>query len=280
MWQRISFKAVTIAISLFGIVHANAVVVNWDTLTWTPGTFSNSYDVDPGNSGNDITVAVTFSDNRFTTDPATGLDSPSINNSLSGGLSPAENNLKFVVDYSTNLETITLNISFAAFYPQGVQNVSFSLFDIDMDFGGPINKWQDQILSISATNGVTTFAPTITNVGSSVTLSGTGVNQVLTANNIVPDSGAGSSAGNATIGFGSNAITSLTFTFAAGPASNNNPDVQYFGLHDLSYVPVPEMSSVSLAAVGCIVLVLWVRLTRRRLSVPTSPRGARARAKD
>src|SRR5687768_16873947 len=169
----------------------HAIVVDWDGVTWTPGTFSNSFNVDPGNPGNDVTVGVTFADNRFINDPATGLPSPSINNSLSGGLTPVQNSLKLAVDYTTELETITITIDFSALYPQGVQNVSFTLFNIDSDFGGPTVKWQDQITGISATDGTTTFAPTITGVGSSVTLSGAGLTQTLTGNNIVPDSGAG-----------------------------------------------------------------------------------------
>lgn len=231
---------------------SHAITVDWDGLTWTPGTFSNSYDVDPGNPGNDATVGVIFTDNRFINDPATGLLSPSINNSLTGGLAPAQNSLKFAVDYTTNLETITITIDFSALYPQGVQNVSFSLFNIDSDFGGPTVKWQDQINGISATDGTSTFAPTITGIGSSVTHSGTGLSQTLTGNNIVPDSGAGSGAGNATIGFGSTPIRSVTFTLATGPDVKNNPDPQFIGLFDITFTPVPELNPTWSAIGSCI----------------------------
>ena len=254
--------------------NLSALVVDWDSENWAPGSLSNSYNVDPANPGNDVTVGVTFTDNRFVTDPATGSLSPSINNSLAGGLTPAQNALKFVVDYSTDLETFTITIDFSALYPQGVQNVSFSLFNIDSDFGGPTIKWQDQITGISATDGTNTFAATITGVGSSVTLSGTGLGQTLTGNNIVPDSGPGSGAGNATIGFGATPIRSVTFTFASGPDVKNNPDPSYFGLHDITFTPVPEVSPTLAAAGVCIFGIMamkvrgggWSRRFRREQS--------------
>ena len=141
------FPIRTLAFSLGALFLAasapnlSALVLDWDSQSWAPGSFSNSFNVD-GNPGNDVMVGVAFIDDRFVNDPATGNPSPSINDSLAGGLGSAQNTLKFVVDYSTNLETITITIDFAAFYPQGVQNVSFSLFDIDSDFGGPTIKWR------------------------------------------------------------------------------------------------------------------------------------------
>jgi hypothetical protein len=230
-----------------------AVTLDWDGVTWNPGSVSNSYDVDSGHLGNDITVGATFTTDRFANDPATGSASPSINDSLSGGLASGPSTLKFVVDYSTRLETITITIDFTAFYPQGVENVSFSIFNIDSDFGGPTIKWQDQITAISATDGTTTFAPSIAGVGSSVTHSGTGLGQTLTGMNTVPDSGAGSGAGNATISFGSTPITSLTFTFASGPDAKNNPDLQYIGLYDITFTPVPELNPAWSALGSCLV---------------------------
>ena len=123
----------------------------------------------------------------------------------------------------------------------------------------------DQITGISASDGTTTFAATITGVGSSVTLSGTGLDQALTGKYIVPDSGAGSGAGNATIGFGSTAITSLTFTFASGPDAKNNPDPQYFGLHDISFTPVPEINPTLAAAVICLFGIMAMKTSRQEL---------------
>jgi hypothetical protein len=57
MWRRFSFLLFLCVLSLSSAT-VNAVVVDWDTLTWTPGTFINSYDVDPAKAGNDVTVTV------------------------------------------------------------------------------------------------------------------------------------------------------------------------------------------------------------------------------
>src|SRR5207302_8844562 len=37
---------------------ASAVLVDWSALTWSPGSLSNSYDVDPSNAGNYVTVTI------------------------------------------------------------------------------------------------------------------------------------------------------------------------------------------------------------------------------
>ena len=76
---------------------------------------------------------------------------------------------------------MTVTITFSASYTQGVENVSFTLFGIDQATGGS-NIYIDELSSITAMaiDGVTQIAPTITSVGSAVTHSGTGFNQVLT----------------------------------------------------------------------------------------------------
>ena len=40
------------------VPHAQAVTLDWDGVTWTAGSLSNSYDIDPVRPGNDITVTV------------------------------------------------------------------------------------------------------------------------------------------------------------------------------------------------------------------------------
>src|SRR3954447_22770996 len=76
----------TIGALLCAAASAHAVVLDWSTVNWTPGSLSNSYDVD-GNAanGNDITIAVSGNTNKLTTDPVTGLAAPSISTTLAGG---------------------------------------------------------------------------------------------------------------------------------------------------------------------------------------------------
>ncbi len=240
---------------------ASAVVLDWDAVTWTPGSLTNSYNLD-ASAGNDIRLTVTDPNSRRVPDPVTNVQSPLINNTLAGGYSgvgAAPNSLKFAVDFGQAGETITIKIDFLGVYALGVQGVSFTLFDLDAE---PAD-YVDQVISISATDGVSTFWPTITN-GSAVTLTGSQLSQTLTGNTASPDGGAGSANGNATIDFGSTAVTSVTFSFAAGAAGRNNPFTQTFAMGDISFTPVPEVNPAWVGAGVCVVATLAFLRQRRR----------------
>ena len=84
----------TLLLSPFLITGAHAVTLDWDTTSWTAGSLSNSYDIDPLKAGNDITV--TISGNTTELQPkntAPNPQTPALTNTLQGGLGTAENTL-------------------------------------------------------------------------------------------------------------------------------------------------------------------------------------------
>ena len=230
---------------------ATAALVNWDVLTWAPGSLSNSYDVDPGNPGNDVTFTVSGDVNTFTNDATSGVPTPAITMSLAGGLSPVQKSLELAANLKTNSQ-ITFTVNFSPQYLKGVANVSFSIFDIDLE----TNK--DRISKIYgiALDG-SRVAPTIT-VGPAVTKLGGGVNQVLIGTNPSPDTGPGSANGNALISFGSTPITGLTFIWSN---SNGAPKYQQIAIGDISFDVVPEINPGAATALLCIaaVVIQWRR---------------------
>ena len=239
--------AATLAVSCAAV---KGVTLDWDAATWAPGSLSNSYNVDPANPGNDITVSVAPTNGAtLMADGITGASSPTINNTLAGGMNPVQNSLKISADLSGPSWTVVVTIDFSAFYPLGVQGVSFTIFDIDLN--GSSYRGQDQIRSITASNGTTTFAPTITGVGLSVTPSGSDFNQVLTGNADAVDTGASSNRGNATISFGSQAVTSVTFTWMRGPDASGSGPIQSISLHDINFTPVPEINPALASILSC-----------------------------
>jgi hypothetical protein len=223
---------------------ASAVLVNWDALIWASGSLSNSFDVDPGTPGNDVTVTVGGNTNTLTNDIATGGLTPQIDASLTGGLSPVQSSLDIAANLHTNSK-IVLTIDFSAQYALGVRNVSFNIFDIDLGTN------RDQIRNIYgiALDG-SKVAATITNLGSAVTLTGTGLNQTLVGRVTSPDNSAN---GNATISFGSTPIIGLAFTFANNAGA---PRYQQIALGDIYFEPIPEVNPALLAAVVCIAAVM------------------------
>ena len=241
---------------------AQAVTLDWGTATWTPGTLTNSYDVD-GTLGDDLRFDLGGTTGELANDSVGNLPTPNINSNLEGGLTQVQSSLNIAIDLGKKDRFVTVTITFAASYTQGVENVSFTLFGIDQAAGGS-NIYIDEISSISALsiNG-TQIAPTITNIGSAVSWSGSGVNQVLTGSGNVPDTGAGSGAGNATISFNATGIRSITFTFGAGGNAAVNPEFQDISMHDLTFSPVPEINPAIAAAGVCLFALL--ALNQRRL---------------
>jgi hypothetical protein len=248
--------ATCLAFFLAGPRAVDALVLDWDAVTWSnasmtnSGAVSNSYDLN-GDTVNDIKVALTPQSNVWTTDPTSGTVTPAINQTMTGGLLPVQNSLNLAANLHTN-SNLTVQISFTGKQP-GADNVSFTLFDIDLTAD------RDVISNIYglAPDG-THIAATITNIGSTVILNGTGLGQSLTSDVASPDN---SSNGNATISFGSNLITDVFFTFSN---SSGPPRYQDLGIGDISFTPVPEINPAAASAVSCLVAVGLTCVVHRR----------------
>jgi hypothetical protein len=258
-------SCVVAALLALSAEQAHAVVLDWDIATWSNGSLTNSFDIDPANPGNDITVSVTGNTAQFGTEP-TGEKTPALTTNLAGGLSPVEKTLTLYIDLTNQSQSVTLTFNFSALYAGGVQNVSFSVFDVDFaNEGGNGATFQDQLRSISATalDG-TLVAPTITTSAAN-SLTGTGLSQVVSGTATVGDTGSGSNAGNVTISFGSTAISSFTFTYGGGTNTKNDPTGQHIGLHDINFTPVPEINPALTATLSCFAVTGLMFFHRARV---------------
>lgn len=231
----------------------HAIVVDWDARTWTPGTLSNSYDVDPGQAGNDITVTVSGNTGQLQPElVAPNPQTPAITTNFQGGLATAQNTLCIAVNFTNQAQSVTVTVDFSALYTLGVQNASFQLFDFDFASASG-NNYQDKLSGITALSidGVTLVAPTIT-TSSANTGTGTGLTQIVTGLASVADTGATSGNGNVTISFGTTAIRSFTFTYGSGSGTVSDPTYQHVGIHDITFTPVPEINPTWSAVGSCI----------------------------
>jgi hypothetical protein len=220
--------ALCLLIGLAATHSARALVLDWDGVAWSPGSLINSYDLN-GDSVNDVTVTITTQQaNIWQNDPASGTQTPVVNQTLTGGILPAQNSLMLAANLHTN-SNATVQLSFPG--TLGSINVSFTIFDIDVTTNADV---------ISNIYGValdgTHIAATITNVGPAVTLSGSGLTYKLTGNAASPDN---SSNGNVTISFGSNMITDVFFTFGNTAGA---PRYQDIAISDINFTPVPEIN--------------------------------------
>jgi len=232
---------------------AHAITLDWDTVTWTAGTLSHSYDVDPAKAGNDVTVTVSGNTARLTTELVSPNPmTPAVTTDFQGGLATAQNTLCLAVNFTNQTQSVTVTVNFSALYSSGVKNVSFTLFDIDYsNVSG--STYQDQLTGITATaiDG-TTVAPTITTSVAN-TLTGSGTNQVVTGVASATDVGSNTGNGNVTISFGTTAIKSFTFTYGSGSGTVPDPTYQHVGLHDISFTAVPEINPGWSALGSCLV---------------------------
>ena len=236
-----------IAVAIFLAAPAHALVLDWNAAAWAPGDLVNSYDLN-GDAVNDITVQITSQQaNIWTNDPTSGSQSPVVNQTLTGGLSPAQNSLMLAANLHTK-SACTVQISFTggngALNTPGASNVSFTLFDID------ITTNADVISNIYglAPDG-THVAATITNLGSTVTLTGLGLSQELSGNTAAANNSAD---GNATISFGSTLITDVFFNFGNTAGA---PRYQDIGIGDISFTPVPEINPAAASGISCLLAV-------------------------
>jgi hypothetical protein len=241
-------------IAPFLVATANAVVLDWNTVSWTAGSLSNSYDVDPLKAGSDITVAVSGNTAQLQQELASGNPmTPAITPDFQGGLASPTNTLCLAVNFANQSQAVTVTVNFSALYTAGVQNVSFTLYDIDYsNVSG--NTYQDQLRNIVATSidGTTQIAATITTSANN-SLTGTGLTQVVDGITSTVDTGAGSGNGNVTISFGAAAIKSLTFTYGSGgPIGVTDPTYQHVGISGISFTPIPEVNPAWSAIGSCL----------------------------
>jgi hypothetical protein len=233
---------------------AHALVLDWDTVTWAAGSVNNSYDLN-GDAVNDITLNITKRGNGtvFAVDPTSGVQTPAINQTLTGGLSPVENSLMLAGNLHTNTDlTVQISLNTGAPWATAANNVSFTIFDIDITTNSDI---------INSIYGVapdgTQVAATITNVGPGVTLSGSGLAQTLTGNGASADN---SGNGNATISFGTT-VTDVFFTFGNNAGA---PRYQDIAIGDISFTPVPEINPAAASAISCLLALGATMAFQRR----------------
>ena len=241
-------------VALLGARPASAVVLDWSAVTWTAGSLSQSFDIDPANPGNDITITLTPSGaNNFSAGRP-------VNNLLhEGGLAPPVSSLDLRMMWPDLTSSVLVTVKFN--YANGVDGVNFKLFDIDEG-----TTFKDVVADFRSNfKGGANLAPTSVTGSASNIKTGAGITQAVSGNGIVvPDTGAGSGAGNATIDFGSTLIDQFTFVYRSDPAFMiNPPGVQGIGIYNINYRPkVPEVNP-ALAAMLVCGLAIGARLRRR-----------------
>lgn len=262
-----SHLALVVSLALACAGSANAVTLDWDTATWANGSTNNWFDIDGTRPGNDVNVRLVGNNGAvfapdITTNPQ--IQTPAVASVFQGGLAAMERSLVVGLNLTSNTQSITLTLDFAAQYPAGITGLTFRIFDVDYANASG-NTYQDVLSNIRglSADGVTWIAPTI-NTSAANALTGTGLAQVVTGTASVADTGAASGNGNVTISFGSSAITRFEFTYGSG-AAFTDPTFQHVGFYDFSFTPVPEINPAWAAMLTSFAGVIFIRRRRAKL---------------
>ncbi len=200
---------------------AGAETLDWDSggVAWTAGALSGSYTV----GGETIGVAFTGATGRLIN--IFGQQTPFKSIALTGGLTPTQQSLLFVVNYVNTSETLTMTLT-AGTPGQGVAEIEFTIFDLDTNGPTAPFRFQDLITVTGTLGGVSAGNPTFT-PGSANTASG----NVATGANASANNAAN---GNMTIKFAT-PVDQIVIAYRAGPQSIADPAQQGMSLHDISF---------------------------------------------
>lgn len=220
---------------------ARALTFDWSTISWSDGSLSGSQVVD----GVTVTVSITGDTGFFIS------DYPQITDDFTGGLSDPDV-LDIFLNFNRDNRSITVTVTFS----ETVTDVNFTLFDVDTASDG--NDFVDQVREIHANNGGgPDLAATVTGSANN-TVSGSGTTSAtVTGTASTSDTGFSSGNANATIDFGTNTVTSFTFTYGNDSSAQFNPAQQGVGFYDIQFNKVPEYHPALLAALACSLLALW-----------------------
>lgn len=225
---------------------ANALVLDWSSVTWTPGSLTQSYDLDPTIPGDEITITITGDTADFF------AGAPLISQTVTGGTGGDALELHLNLQKATDQITVTVTFNYAL----GVDGVSFDLFNVDADAkNNP--EYIDQISNITGQFGTNSAFGALITPSTDNTVSGTGTGQTVTG---TTNDALTSGDANVNIDFGTNALTSFTFTYGNGPGSRNNPKDEEIGLYDIYFHPrVPEKGTLWGALAACSMIGFLAR---------------------
>ena len=192
--------------------------LNWDANAWPAGSLSQSYTT----SSVPFSFAFSGSTSRLITFGGTAM--PATTTDLTGGLTPAQNSLIYVANFTNTSQSITLTFGVGA-AGTGVAKLQFSIFDVDISTGGNNSGFVDQLQVTGSLNGslvVPILTAGVANTTSGITATGTAA------------SASNSSDGTVVVTFLSS-VDTVTIAYGSGAGSPSNPGQQGIAVHDIDF---------------------------------------------
>ncbi len=202
---------------------AGTTLFDWDAVSWSTGSTSASYSLGTlGTIGFSIVNPGSFLSNG-----TYGGQSPTRQNVVTGGQSPAQYSLMELVNLGTQSDVVTTTITL----PVAVSGAQFRIFDVDYASG----QFADKVTVIGKLNGATVL-PVLTN----------GVTNYVISNSAYGDSTSAdaSANGNVAITF-SSPIDTIVISYGNHALAPTDPGQQAIALHDITFCNPATTLSVS-----------------------------------
>ncbi len=196
------------------ICPAGSTLHDWDSVSWFAGTTSRSYALTAIGTMN---FNIAISGGSFLSNATYGGQSPTRQNVVTGGLSPAQYSIFEIVDFTSQAGVVTSTISL----PTAVPGAQFTLFDIDYASG----QFADRVTVTGSINGTIVY-PTLTN----------GVANYVVGNSAYGDatSADGSANGNVVVTFAA-PVDTITIEYGSHSIAPANPGQQGMAIHDINF---------------------------------------------
>lgn len=196
------------------VCPAGTTTLDWDSVTWSAGTTSSSYALTAiGSTGFNIAI----SGGAFLNNATYGGQSPSRQNVVTGGLSPAQYSIFELVDFTSQAGTVTSTITL----PTAVPGAQFRLFDVDYAAG----QFADRVTVFGSFGGAS-VAPVLTNGAANYVIGNSAYGDVLSAD--------ASGDGTVTVTFAA-PVDSITIEYGSHGLAPANPGQQGVAIHDIVF---------------------------------------------
>lgn len=187
-------------------------VFDWGAISgWTPGSTDNTYAfASYGNTHFRLT-----NDGVYQNIAAYGGQSPTVNSTITGGLSPAQPGLTVIADQANQAGDVEMTVTL----PRSFNGVQFTIFDVDFF----ANQFADRVEVVGSFGG-NQVLPELTNGNANFVQGNIAIGDVLSADN--------ESFGNLVVTF-FDPVDTITIRYGNHTTAPANPGQQGISLHDL-----------------------------------------------
>ena len=196
------------------VCPVDTTVHDWEGVSWAAGTTSGSYALTAIGTMN---FNVGISGGLFLNNATYGGQSPTRQNIVTGGLTPAQFSIFEIADFTSQTGAITSTITL----PTAVPGVQFRVFDIDYAAG----QFADRLTVTGSFNGAP-VTPILTNGVSNYVIGNSAYGDATSADN--------SANGNVVVTF-SAPVDTITITYGSHNLAPADPGQQGAAIHDITF---------------------------------------------